>query len=197
MEEMEKKETLQQETEENGGKEPFNLKKELWEWVKALLFAGIIVFIVFRFLIQVVSVDGTSMVPTLQDGDRLISSNLFYTPQYGDIVILSENTGLNEALVKRIIAVAGQTVDINENGEVVVDGKVLSEPYIAETISDNRRGDFDYPVTVPEGMVFVMGDNRNHSTDSRFSAVGFIDEDEILGRVIFRLLPLDKIGPVR
>ena len=197
MEEMEKKETLQQETEENGGKEPFNLKKELWEWVKALLFAGIIVFIVFRFLIQVVSVDGTSMVPTLQDGDRLISSNLFYTPEYGDIVILSENTGLNEALVKRIIAVAGQTVDINENGEVVVDGKVLSEPYIAETISDNRRGDFDYPVTVPEGMVFVMGDNRNHSTDSRFSAVGFIDEDEILGRVIFRLLPLDKIGPVR
>ncbi len=197
MEEMEKKETLQQETEENGGKEPFNLKKELWEWVKALLFAGIIVFIVFRFLIQVVSVDGTSMVPTLQEGDRLISSNLFYTPQYGDIVILSENTGLNEALVKRIIAVAGQTVDINENGEVVVDGKALSEPYIAETISDNRRGDFDYPVTVPEGMVFVMGDNRNHSTDSRFSAVGFIDEDEILGRVIFRLLPLDKIGPVR
>ena len=197
MEEMEKKETLQQETEENGGKEPFNLKKELWEWVKALLFAGIIVFIVFRFLIQVVSVDGTSMVPTLQDGDRLISSNLFYTPQYGDIVILSENTGLNEALVKRIIAVAGQTVDINENGEVVVDGKVLSEPDTAETISDNRRGDFDYPVTVPEGMVFVMGDNRNHSTDSRFSAVGFIDEDEILGRVIFRLLPLDKIGPVR
>ena len=197
MEEMEKKETLQQETEENGGKEPFNLKKELWEWVKALLFAGIIVFIVFRFLIQVVSVDGSSMAPTLQDGDRLISSNLFYTPEYGDIVILSKNTGLNEALVKRIIAVAGQTVDINENGEVVVDGKVLSEPYIAETISDNRRGDFDYPVTVPEGMVFVMGDNRNHSTDSRFSAVGFIDEDEILGRVIFRLLPLDKIGPVR
>ncbi len=196
---MEELKEIQPENEnpENSGKEPFNLKKELWEWAKAILFAGVIVFIVFHFLIRVVSVDGFSMVPTLQDGDRLISSNLFYTPEYGDIVILSENTGLNEALVKRIIAVAGQTVDINENGEVLVDGKVLSEPYIAETINNSRRGDHDYPVTVPEGKIFVMGDNRNHSTDSRFSSVGFIDEEEILGRVIFRLLPLNKIGPVR
>ena len=179
------------------GKKPFNLKKELWEWAKATVFAGVIVFLIFHFLIRVVSVDGSSMVPTLQNGDRLITSNLFYTPSYGDIVILSDNTGLDEALVKRVIAVAGQTVDINENGEVLVDGKVLSEPYIAETISDSRRGDWDYPVTVPEGHLFVMGDNRNHSTDSRFKDVGFIDEKEVLGRVIFRLLPVNKIGPVR
>ena len=119
------------------GKKPFNLKKELWEWAKAIVFAGVIVFLIFHFLIRVVSVDGSSMVPTLQNGDRLITSNLFYTPSYGDIVILSDNTGLDEALVKRVIAVAGQTVDINENGEVLVDGKVLSEPYIAETISDD------------------------------------------------------------
>ena len=182
---------------EGGQREPFNLKKELWEWFKAIVFAGVIVFVVFHFLIRVVSVDGSSMVPTLQNGDRLITSNLFYTPSYGDIVILSDNTGLDEALVKRVIAVAGQTVDINENGEVLVDGKVLSEPYIAETISDSRRGAWDYPVTVPEGHLFVMGDNRNHSTDSRFKEVGFIDEKEVLGRVIFRLLPVNKIGPVR
>ncbi len=182
---------------EGGQREPFSLKKELWEWFKAIVFAGAIVFVVFHFLIRVVSVDGSSMSPTLSHGDRLITSNLFYTPSYGDIVILSENTGLNEALVKRVIAVAGQTVDINENGEVLVDGKVLSEPYIAETIDDAHRGNQTYPLTIPEGKIFVMGDNRNHSTDSRFSDVGLIDTDEVLGRVIFRLLPLNRIGLVR
>ncbi len=177
-------------------KEPFNLKKELWEWAKAILFAAVIVFIVFRFIIQVVTVNGVSMEPTLEGGDRLIISNLFYTPAAGDIVVLSDETGLDEALIKRIIALPGQTVDINENGEVLVDGKVLSEPYIAERIDENHRGDMTYPLTVPEDSVFVMGDNRNHSTDSRDSQVGLVDEGEILGRVIFRLLPLSKIGPV-
>ena len=177
-------------------KEPFNLKKELWEWAKAILFAAVIVFIVFRFIIQVVTVNGVSMEPTLEGGDRLIISNLFYTPAAGDIVVLSDETGLDEALIKRIIALPGQTVDINENGEVLVDGKVLSEPYIAERIDENHRGDMTYPLTVPEDSVFVMGDNRNHSTDSRDSQVGLVDEGEIMGRVIFRLLPLSKIGPV-
>ncbi len=177
-------------------KEPFNLKKELWEWAKAILFAAVIVFIMFRFIIQVVTVNGVSMEPTLEGGDRLIISNLFYTPAAGDIVVLSDETGLDEALIKRIIALPGQTVDINENGEVLVDGKVLSEPYIAERIDESHRGDMTYPLTVPEDSVFVMGDNRNHSTDSRDSQVGLVDEGEILGRVIFRLLPLSKIGPV-
>ena len=177
-------------------KEPFNLKKELWEWAKAILFAAVIVFIMFRFIIQVVTVNGVSMEPTLEGGDRLIISNLFYTPAAGDIVVLSDETGLDEALIKRIIALPGQTVDINENGEVLVDGKVLSEPYIAERIDENHRGDMTYPLTVPEDSVFVMGDNRNHSTDSRDSQVGLVDEGEIMGRVIFRLLPLSKIGPV-
>ena len=177
-------------------KEPFNLKKELWEWAKAILFAAVIVFIMFRFIIQVVTVNGVSMEPTLEGGDRLIISNLFYTPAAGDIVVLSDETGLDEALIKRIIALPGQTVDINENGEVLVDGKVLSEPYIAERIDESHRGDMTYPLTVPEDSLFVMGDNRNHSTDSRDSQVGLVDEGEILGRVIFRLLPLSKIGPV-
>ena len=165
---------------EETAKEPFNLKKELWEWAKAIFFAAVIVFIVFNFIIQVVTVKGSSMAPTLENQDRLVISDLFYTPETGDIVVLSDKTGLDEALIKRI----------------VVDGKVLSEPYIAELIDEDHYGDMDYPVTVPEGTVFVMGDNRNHSTDSRFSEVGFVDEDEILGRVIFRLLPLDKIGTV-
>lgn len=181
---------------EEPAKEPFNLKKELWEWAKAIFFAAVIVFIVFHFIIQVVTVKGSSMEPTLENQDRLVISNLFYTPETGDIVVLSDKTGLDEALIKRIIALPGQTVDINENGEVLVDGKVLSEPYIAEFIDEDHRGNMDYPLTVPEGTVFVMGDNRNHSTDSRFLEVGFVEEGEILGRVIFRLLPLDKIGTV-
>ncbi len=188
--------TEQEALEKRDGKEPFNLKKELWEWLKAIVVAGIIVFIIFHFLIRVVTVDGSSMRPTLEDGDRLIISNLFYEPENGDVVILSEETGLDEALVKRIIAVEGQTVDINENGEVLIDGKVISEPYIAETIDGLHRGDQDYPVTVPEGCVFVMGDNRNHSTDSRFADIGMVQEEEILGRVLFRLLPLSQIGPI-
>ena len=181
---------------EEPAKEPFNLKKELWEWAKAIFFAAVIVFIVFHFIIQVVTVKGSSMEPTLENQDRLVISNLFYTPETGDIVVLSDKTGLDEALIKRIIALPGQTVDINENGEVLVDGKVLSEPYIAELIDEGHRGNMDYPLTVPEGTVFVMGDNRNHSTGSRFLEVGFVEEGEILGRVIFRLLPLDKIGTV-
>lgn len=181
---------------EEPAKEPFNLKKELWEWAKAIFFAAVIVFIVFHFIIQVVTVKGSSMEPTLENQDRLVISNLFYTPETGDIVVLSDKTGLDVALIKRIIALPGQTVDINENGEVLVDGKVLSEPYIAELIDEGHRGNMDYPLTVPEGTVFVMGDNRNHSTDSRFLEVGFVEEGEILGRVIFRLLPLDKIGTV-
>ena len=181
---------------EEPAKEPFNLKKELWEWAKAIFFAAVIVFIVFHFIIQVVTVKGSSMEPTLENQDRLVISNLFYTPETGDIVVLSDKTGLDEALIKRIIALPGQTVDINEHGEVLVDGKVLSEPYIAELIDEDHLRNMDYPLTVPEGTVFVMGDNRNHSTDSRFLEVGFVEEGEILGRVIFRLLPLDKIGTV-
>lgn len=179
------------------GEKKKSVRAEVIEWLKAIVAASVIVAVLFGFFIKPVEVIGSSMSPTLTNGDRLIVWKFLYEPKNGDPVILSENTGLDEALVKRVIAVAGQTVDIDGEGRVVVDGELLEEGYIMETIAPSTRGDHDYPVTVPEGCVFVLGDNRNHSTDSRFEPVSFVDKDEIIGKVVLRILPMDSIGIIR
>lgn len=173
------------------------LKKELIEWVKALLSAAVIVAVIFGIFLKPVQVVGSSMEPTLHEGDRLIVWKFCYEPKHGDPIILSEHTGLNEALVKRVIATEGQTVDITDDGYVVVDGEELIEMYTASLIDEAKHGDHDYPVTVPEGCIFVLGDNRNHSSDSRSSEIGFVDEDEVIGKVVLRILPFDRIGLIR
>jgi len=170
------------------------LKRELIEWIKAFIFAGLIVLIIFGFLIKPVEVKGHSMEPTLQNGDRLVIWMLGYEPQSGDTVILSENTGLHEALVKRVIAVAGQTVEIDAEGNLLVDGSLLHEDYTLEPIDPAHHGDWDYPVIVPEGRIFVMGDNRNHSTDSRSKEVGFVEVEEVVGKVFIRIAPFGSFG---
>lgn len=167
----------------------------LYDWADALVYALIAIVLLFTLLIRMTGVIGDSMKPTLHENDKLIISNLFYTPKRGDVVVVTKKSFRAEPIVKRVIATAGQTIDIQfDTGAVYVDGVLQEEPYIADATV--RSGDMTFPLYVPEGFLFVMGDNRNHSTDSRFSEVGLIDERMVLGKVLFRVFPLNAIGSV-
>ena len=164
--------------------------RDLYEWVQALVCSVLAVVVIFTFGVRLIGVDGHSMVPTLQHGDRLLVLNsMFYDDyQYGDIVILTKETFLSAPIVKRVIAVGGQTVDIDfESGSVYVDGKLLNEPYINE-LTFQEEG-VEFPVVVPEGSIFVIGDNRNHSDDSRNSRLGTVDTRYVIGKAVFLAFP--------
>ena len=173
---------------------------EVIEIAETVLFSVFVILLIFSYLVRPVTVDGRSMVPTLQDGDRLVMYRLCYQPKQGDIVVVNDHGGhilqdgrvvnsgysLDECIIKRVIAVSGQEININTaEGKVSVDGVVLSEPYINEPTLTND-GAFTYPLTIPEGYIFVMGDNRNHSTDSRSVTVGLVAKEDVLGTAFFR-----------
>ena len=153
------------------------------------LLSGLI--LVFLLLFRVVVVSGTSMNNTLMDGDYLLllSSTFYQDPQQGDIIVASKESFDNGApIVKRVIATEGQVVDIDfDAGIVYVNGVALDEPYTL-TPTDNYEGT-GFPLEVPDGCLFVLGDNRNGSKDSRHPEIGFIDKREVLGKVFFLLLP--------
>ena len=164
--------------------------RELYEWVQALVCSVLAVVILFTFVIRLIGVDGRSMVPTLQHGDRLLvlNSMLYDDYQYGDIVVLRKDTFLKDPIVKRVIATEGQSVDIDfSTGSVYVDGALLKEDYINELTFLEEGTEF--PLTVPENSVFVMGDNRNHSSDSRDSRLGTVDERYVIGKAVFLAFP--------
>ena len=171
---------------------PASARAEIYDWLLCIVSAIIICVLIFTFAVRLVGVVGTSMVPTLHEGDYLVTSKLFYTPKQGDIVILRKQSFDERAIVKRVIAVGGQTVDIDFNeGVVYVDGQALAEDYVnAPTF---RELDFSGPVTLPENCVFVLGDNRNESLDSRRSTLGCVDTRYIIGRGYMVLLPLRDI----
>jgi signal peptidase I len=170
------------------------IKSEIYEYVESIIFSLAVVVLIFTFIFRIVGVVNISMQNTLFDGNRLILYNINYSPKQGDIIVFSA-LELNEPLIKRVIAVGGQKVDINYNTHTVyVDDKAQVEPYIKEKTS--TQGDVKLPVTVPLGYVFVMGDNRNYSLDSRFSQVGMIDQRYIIGKAIFRIFPLNRFGRI-
>ena len=148
------------------------------------------VMLIFSFGFRVSGIEGTSMLPTLEDGDRVVLTAFDGKPERGQVVIITQPNAFGKPVVKRIIATENQTVDINfSTGDVFVDGELLDEPYINNPTTNNEGVQF--PVTVPEGHVFVMGDNRQGSTDSRSTMIGFIDENYILGVVKYRMVNID------
>ncbi len=181
--------------EENKNSSP-SVKDEIFDWVQNITFILSAIVLIFIFFVRIVGVDGDSMLPTLHDKDWLITSNFLYEPEKGDIVVLSKDSFLDgKMIVKRVIATEGQEIDIDfRNGIVFIDGKEIKEPYIAD--KTKRRLDFEFPATVPEDCVFVMGDNRNHSADSRDSTLGMVHKSNILGRVILRVFPIKDFGQV-
>ena len=164
--------------------------REAYEWVQALVCSVLAVVVLFTFVIRMIGVDGHSMVPTLQDKDRLLvlNSMLYDDYKYGDIVVLRKPTFLEKPIVKRVIATEGQTVNIDfSTGCVYVDGVLLKEDYINElTFTEEGTA---FPLTVPEGSIFVMGDNRNHSNDSRDSRLGTVDARYVIGKAVFLAFP--------
>lgn len=182
-------------------------RRETYDWIQSLLVALIICVCTFSFLVRVIDVSGSSMNPTLYNGDKMIVSKLFYKPSYGDVIVFRSDTyDPNKALVKRVIATEGQEINIDfdkgivyisetdeETGETQT--TILDEPYIAE--ATHRKLDFIGPKVVPEGCVFVMGDNRNASTDSRKTEIGMVDTRTIIGRVYAVVFPLSELGLVK
>ncbi len=212
---------------ENSEKKKVNWLKEIWEWVYTIAIAIAIALLIKNFLFDIVKVDGSSMYPTLIDGDRLIVSRLGYEPEYGDIVILdstykdrqqyyksvAEGDGKEELgfigkltaklpqhlkkryYVKRVIGMPGQTVDLRD-GKVYIDDVLLDEEYydgVTYPIDSNMQ----FPITVEEDTVFVMGDNRPRSKDSRSADLGLVPYEALLGQSQFRIWPLNAVGVTR
>lgn len=174
------------------------LCRSVLEWTETIVTAIVLVAVVFTFVVRIITVDGSSMKPTYHNGDRVIVSGFAGEINRGDIVIVIN--ALDEPIIKRVVATAGQTVDFDPVlGEVTVDGVPLyGETFGIENgityLPDYPGFVLEFPQTVPENCVFVLGDNRGNSTDSRFVDVGMVDHRNILGKVIFNLYPFSKVN---
>ena len=173
------------------------VKGDLYIWLQAFVLISVAVVLCFIYLGRVVTVSGSSMEPTLRNGDMLLLRSGAGGVEQGDVVVLTREGFLDEPIVKRVIATEGQTVviDYTENS-VTVDGERLKEPYVVEVMAQPYFSGPVETVTVPEGEIFVMGDNRNHSSDSRHPGLGTVDLRCVLGEAKAVLLPLGRMKTI-
>ena len=174
-----------------------NMKNEITQWITAVIIIVVAAFVLRTFVFCTVRVKGPSMEPLYVHGDVVVAekvSGLFSSPDRGDIVVCKYSTS-DELIIKRVLGLPGDDIDIyfdydKEECVLVINGKVVEEPYIKEAMM--QPGDMEYIYTVPDDCYFVMGDNRNVSSDSRFMSIGAIPEENIEGKVVFKLWPLGK-----
>ncbi len=194
-------EKLPEDEPEKEEQKPYNPEKPRrvdgrFDLVELFVFTLVIVMFITSFIFRHSIVEGPSMEGTLYEGEHLIISDLFYEPDYGDIIVCEDySTKIYTPIVKRVIALGGDKVEITKNGEVFVNEQLLDESdyvFINEGVPSPYK---DMVLTVPEGEIFVMGDHRNESTDSR--NFGTISEDSVLGKVVLRFFPLDRFGAVK
>ena len=174
---------------EQKAEEKGSFKLDLFFWMQALIGALVFLILTFTLVGRVIGVVGGSMLSTLHEGDLLLLQSVGYTPKQGDVVVLRKSSFMTEPIVKRVIAVAGQHVQVDyATGQVYVDGEALDEPYINEVMVD--------PLDPLETVLDVMGDNRNHSSDSRDERLGTVDTRYVLGRALWILTPFDHFGAI-
>ncbi len=166
-----------------------------FEWLESIAQALVVMVAILSFIFRIATVDGTSMLNTLHDRDKVFILKWSYTPKNGDVVVITRGDKFDKPLIKRVIATEGQTLSIDfDNNTVTVDGNVLDEPYILEPMW--RRGDGVIPDVVPKGHTFVMGDNRNNSADSRYKEIGVIPNENIVGKATHIIFPFSRIGVI-
>lgn len=191
-------------TPEEQRKKVLSSEVDFFRWVRGLTILLAVLVLLFTQLFMVMLVSGSSMYPTLHDGDAMLIRRVAYEPQQGDVLVLRKDAFLQEAIVKRCIAVGGQEVEIDyDENRVYVDGVALEEDYLNfDNIGVEGYGE-DYMVekpgmvydhfVVPEGCVFVMGDNRNGSSDSRIASLGMVDTRYVIGKVLVMVRPFQEI----
>ncbi len=166
-----------------------------YDWVRCILFAIAIVVICLTFVFRLVDVDGSSMDDTLATKDKVIVTNFNYTPKNQDIIVISHGQEYSKPIIKRVIATEGQSIELDyENDRIIVDGIVLDEYYIDGSTFSGNYGNNVIPEIIPEGKIFVLGDNRRVSLDSRSTEIGLIDEENVIGKAQFVAFPLKDFG---